>query len=218
MILCDMALKYKSSSVPVKERMELRVPIPFPGATLKYSFGSDHYDINFSLLFESERGDSFVLVPDARVASHVEPVIGEHTFTTAGGFVILVFDNSFSWWRIKTVSYVVSLEPPGQSKLRELKSQTALKELASCSEDIHRAQRRQSRLSSEARELRENLAKLEAQVAKLQGEVKTKNRLVADLDKEDAWLTQRIQTQKRRTIPSLVVSLANDWLGKSEPI
>ena len=212
-----MALKYKSSSVPVKESMELRVPIPFLGATLKYSFGSDHYDINFSLLFESDRGDSFVLVPDSRVASHVEPVVGTHTFTAAGGFAVLVFDNSFSWWRSKSVSYVVSLEPPDKNKLKDLKYQMALKKMTSCSEDIDRAQRRQARLSSEASELRQDLAKLEDQVASIQSAIKTKSRLVADLEKEDTWLKQRIMTQKRRTIPNLVISLATEWLRESEP-
>ena len=36
-------LRYKSSSVPVKDIFELRVPIPFPSAVLKYSFGTDKY-------------------------------------------------------------------------------------------------------------------------------------------------------------------------------
>lgn len=209
-------LRYKSSSVPVKDIFELRVPIPFPSAVLKYSFGTDKYDINFSLLFESARGDCVVLLPERRVNSNVQPHCGEHIFTAAGGFVIFVFDNNYSWWRTKALSYMVSLEPPNQTKLRELKSQNALKQLLRSQEDIQRATRRKARLTSEATELREDRAKLQGQLDKLQDQLKAKSRTLADLEKEDAWLTQRIQSQKSRTIPALVMNLAQEWLDGSE--
>ena len=89
--------------------------------------------------------------------------------------------------------------------------------MTSCSEDIERAQRRQARLSTKASELRQDLATLEDQLASIQNAIKTKSRLVADLEKEDAWLKQRIVTQKKRTIPNLVITLATEWLKESEP-
>ena len=76
------ALHYKSSSQPVKTLFEIRVPISFPGATLKYSFGTENHDIEFGVIFESASGDQTVLMPTERVQSHKEPFTGTYNFNT----------------------------------------------------------------------------------------------------------------------------------------
>jgi len=81
-------LMYQSSAQPVKSTFYLRVPISFPGALLTYTFGTDAFDIGFSLTFESSHSE-IVLVPESRVSSHSEPVVGTFKFVAAGGFAVL---------------------------------------------------------------------------------------------------------------------------------
>jgi hypothetical protein len=82
------ALKYKSSAQPVKSKFDLRIPVDYPGAILKYSLGTQAYDIDFTLVFESEfDGEQTVLVPETRI-SFDEPLIGEYVFKMSKGYVV----------------------------------------------------------------------------------------------------------------------------------
>lgn len=211
-----LALHYKSSSQPVKTTFEVRVPLNFPGAKLKYSFGTENHDINFGIVFVSASGDQTVLLPQERVQSQKEPFTGTYEFSPAGGVVVLEWDNSYSWMRSKTLSYSITLEPPEKLKLQELQAGFTRRRLLNCSEDLMRAERRKQRAGAEAHELRNDIRRLNDQIAALQLESSRKSRALADLDQEQAFIERRIATQRCSSIPPLVLDLVQGW-GWIEP-
>jgi hypothetical protein len=205
------ALHYKSSSQPVKTLFEIRVPISFPGATLKYSFGTENHDIEFGVIFESASGDQTVLMPTERVQSHKEPFTGTYNFNTSDGMALLIWDNSYSWMRAKVLSYSVTLEPPVKERFHELQAESTRRQLLNCSEDLMRANRRKQRAGAEAHELRNDIRRLNDEISALQLEASQKSRALADLDQEQAFLQRRITTNRRTSIPTHVVNLVQGW-------
>mmetsp|Transcript_87979 Transcript_87979/g.175980 ORF Transcript_87979/g.175980 Transcript_87979/m.175980 type:complete len:223 (+) Transcript_87979:175-843(+) len=211
------ALHYKSSSQQIKTTFELRVPISFPGAKLKYSFGTENHDINFGMIFESAHGDQTVIMAQERIQSQKEPFTGTYEFNTSGGMVVLVWDNSYSWLRAKALSYSVTLQPPAKEQLMILHAGATRQQLLNCSEDIMRAGRRKKRAGAEAHELRNDIRRLNDQISALQLEASQKSRALADLDQEQAFLQRRIATHRQSSIPSLVLDLVQGS-GWVEPL
>lgn len=211
----DTPLKYKANKQLVKDYFELRVPLSFPGATLKYSFLTAGYDISFGVYWESPHGDEHDLVAEARVESHTDPITGNHAFQASGGFVTLRWDNAYSWWRTKELAYTVTLTPPDPDTLRALTMKQVSEKMKLCAEDLTRAERRLARTATFARDLKFQLAQLQAQATSLQAQIGAKSKSLVELGQETAYLGRRIHAQRRVALPGLVLDLVREsgWLS-----
>jgi len=88
----------------------LKVPfIVESGCTLKWEFHTRDYDISFGLLYESEEGKQFEVVPLTRYNAHKERVTGAFQAPKSGTY-LLYWDNSYSVLRAKDLTYKVYVE------------------------------------------------------------------------------------------------------------
>ena len=108
-------------SVGRGETVTVRIPTYESGTALYWEFATQNYDIGFGASFEWEEEEdatsSQQKVPELRVrrepilpilrrSSHEKVITGSHAFPR-GGTYLLMFDNSFSLLRSKTVYYRV---------------------------------------------------------------------------------------------------------------
>ena len=93
------------------EVLTVRVPKPFDGSTrIVWQFCTEDLDIAFGVDFETKGEDGAVtsetVLPIMRINANTQVVTGSHTATTAGTW-LLRFDNSYSYFRSKTIFYRV---------------------------------------------------------------------------------------------------------------
>eukprot|EP01135_Chromosphaera_perkinsii_P007225 Nk52_evm33s745 gene=Nk52_evmTU33s745 len=114
------AVKQDPESIIVVGRGEticIRVPASGPGASIRWEFSTEDYDIYFGLSFETtgkEEGSPPVvtpILPSFRCDSHLHVISGSHTAGTDGVY-LLQFDNSYSVLRSKTLYYRVFTSKP----------------------------------------------------------------------------------------------------------
>ena len=66
-------------------------------------------DINFSIAFISIDGDEEIVVYPERVCSDIETISGSCQLNCAGTLVFM-WDNSYSWFTNKLLTYIVNIE------------------------------------------------------------------------------------------------------------
>ena len=92
------------------ETVTVRIPTYESGSALYWEFATEHYDIGFGASFEWEDEEKGVrrepILPILRRSSQEKVITGSHAYPRAGTYLLL-FDNSYSLLRSKTVYYRV---------------------------------------------------------------------------------------------------------------
>lgn len=106
---------YRTNNYVVDRFFQLPIPAT-AGSIIKYKFSTENGDIAFSSIFQSM--DTFslsenekkkeVIIELKRVSSDIEPITGSFKAPVDGTFT-LIFDNNFSWFNHKLLSYLVEL-------------------------------------------------------------------------------------------------------------
>jgi hypothetical protein len=94
----------------VQYKHEVKVP-SVAGSTVKYKFSTTNGDINFGLQFitSAALGNLTEIIREPmREPSDVEPIKGSYKADYDGVF-IFIFDNTFSWFTDKLLSYEIQL-------------------------------------------------------------------------------------------------------------
>ncbi|XP_059168234.1 retinal-binding protein-like [Physella acuta] len=103
------------------EKFTVDMEVTKPGSVLRWEFKTDGYDIGFGV-FRQDGDEKVAVVPVERVNSHMVPEDGSYSCDVTGTYTV-VFDNSFSWARDKTVQYVLEIiQPIDNSVESELKN------------------------------------------------------------------------------------------------
>jgi hypothetical protein len=100
-------------TVGAGEKLEAQYDVKHPNTSLNWRFKTDNFDICFGL----RTGDKN-LIPSDRVDSHVNEVSGTYMCDKPGTYV-LVFDNTYSVVRPKTLRYLVTISSPDDSDEEE---------------------------------------------------------------------------------------------------
>lgn len=103
---------WQAKDFVVQTHHEVKVP-SVAGSTLKYSFSTVNGDISFSLQFmTNNHGNNQnvveVIRESIREPSDVEPIKGSYKADYDGVF-IFIFDNSYSWFTDKLLTYNIQL-------------------------------------------------------------------------------------------------------------
>jgi hypothetical protein len=93
--------------IPVQKTFDVRVPA-MAGSTIKYAFSTENGDIMVSTAFQLAGQSPELILSPMRVPSDVETINGSYKATQEGTFII-TFDNNFSWFNPKDLTYTVSL-------------------------------------------------------------------------------------------------------------
>ena len=193
---------YQAKSVPVALRSKFEVPIHViaGGSVVEYEITTEHYDIGFSVIAEREEGVTNVK-ESARVDSHLQPVSGKFLVGSVPCALIFSFDNEYSWFREKRVTYKITVTPPRAENVVKGRRLRAKKALEVVSKDLEEIEGRYENASQKKFELEEQIHKLEKEL------VEKKKSLDVVL-KEESWL------EKRRNVRSEQINMLNRRLEK----
>ncbi|KAL7544069.1 hypothetical protein ACHAXR_013573 [Thalassiosira sp. AJA248-18] len=193
---------YQAKSVPIALRAKFDVPIHVTagGSVVEYEISTDLYDIAFGVTAEREEGVTNVK-ESSRVDSHLEPVTGKFLVGSVPCALIFSFDNEYSWFREKRVTYKIKVTPPRTENVikgRRLRAKKAL-------EVVTKDNREMEERYETATQTRSNL---EAEVKKLEKEIAEKMKALDVVSTEEKWL------EKKRVVRAEQIKLLNSRLEK----
>jgi len=193
---------YQAKAVPVALRAKFDVPIHVTagGSIVEYEITTDVYDISFGVTAEREEGVTNVK-ESARVDSHLEPVTGKFLVGSVPCALIFSFDNEYSWFREKRVTYKITVTPPRTTNIikgRRLRAKKALEAVTNDKKDIE--ERYETAVSERST--------LEKEVNKLEKEIEEKKKTLAKTAREEEWL------EKKRSVRSEQIKMLNQRLKK----
>ena len=193
---------YQAKAVPVALRAKFDVPIHVTagGSIVEYEITTDVYDISFGVTAEREEGVTNVK-ESARVDSHLEPVTGKFLVGSVPCALIFSFDNEYSWFREKRVTYKITVTPPRTTNIikgRRLRAKKALEVVTNDKKEIE--ERYETAVSERS--------SLEKEVNKLEKEIEEKKKTLAKTAREESWL------EKKRSVRSEQIKMLNQRLKK----
>ena len=193
---------YQAKAVPVALRAKFDVPIHVTagGSIVEYEITTDIYDISFGVTAEREEGVTNVK-ESARVDSHLEPVTGKFLVGSVPCALIFSFDNEYSWFREKRVTYKITVTPPRTTNIIKGRRLRAKKALDVVTNDKKEIEERYETAVSER-------STLEKEVNKLEKEIEEKKKTLAKTVREEEWL------EKKNKIRSEQIKMLNQRLKK----
>jgi len=195
---------YQAKAVPVPLRAKFDVPIHVTagGSVVEYEISTDLYDISFGVTAEREEGVTQVK-EIARVDSHLDAVSGKFLVGSVPCALVFSFDNQYSWFREKQVTYKITVTPPCVDNIvkgRRLRAKKALEVVASDGKEM-----------TERYEIATQKAlELEAEVDKLEKELAEKQKSLDVVRTEEMWLEKRRGVRKKQ-IKMLNTRLKKGW-------
>eukprot|EP00956_Cyclotella_meneghiniana_P019214 scaffold32744_cov72-Cyclotella_meneghiniana.AAC.6 len=200
---------YQAKSVPVALRAKFDVPIHVTagGSVVEYEISSELYDIGFGVTAEREEGVTNVK-ENERVNSHLEPVTGKFLVGSVPCALIFSFDNEYSWFREKKVSYKIIVTPPkieNVIKGRRLRAQKALELVVKERKDL------EERYETAA----QKRTGLDEEIKKMEKELAEKKKSLDVVSKEESWLENKRGIRDEQ-IKMLRQRLKNGWVDESE--
>ncbi|TFJ80634.1 hypothetical protein NSK_008060 [Nannochloropsis salina CCMP1776] len=219
-------LAWKSSGTPVRYYFKLPVPVDTAGSHVAYRFASDEFDIGFAVFFQgAEEGAKLeTVLPSSRVDSHVEPVSGDITVHRPGT-VVLLWDNSYSWFATKALSYSVHLRYPTGPAAEMERGMRARQVVAAAYHDMELAAGKHRVVQSEKEALTGEVTRLEEELARLHAQLSEKRHELATLH-EDALLLQECRTSRHqhllplllRALPARVLLHLTSYFHRSDQV
>lgn len=193
---------YQAKSVPVALRAKFDVPIHVTagGSVVEYEIATAQYDISFGVTAEREEGVTNVK-ESARVDSHLEPVTAKFLVGSVPCALIFSFDNEYSWFREKRVTYKITVTPPRAENVikgRRLRAKKALEVVTKDTKDMEERYETASQKRTE----------VEAEVKKLEKELAEKQKSLDVVTTEETWL------EKKRIVRAEQIELLNKRLEK----
>merc|ERR1719197_222126 len=211
-------ISYKSSSTPIRDVFKLKIPVNISEARVLYKFSTEDYDISFAVIFEGLDGATEVILPSGRVDSHFEPISGAITVHKPGS-IVLEWDNSYSWFNTKTLSYAVSLKQPKLEVLEKKRIEKAshlvdtyTKEIEENKETVESLEDNLSENHTEIEKLREQISYLQTILAKKTEEMESAESTKENLNRNITLKQNFMQSLSLRTLPlsSLLHTLGHD--------
>eukprot|EP01083_Nonionella_stella_P048997 130702_1 len=200
---------FTARGVPVPLRGKLNVPIhvTIGGSVVEYSVESEDYDIGFGVVAEREEGVTVVSAFE-RVESHIKAVTGKFLVGTVPCALIFTFDNEYSWFREKKITYQITVRPPTKENIvsgRKLRAKTALKIVS------------KDRVSAEERleNVGEKHQNAVSEFQRLEKELEEIRKSLGVFEKEGAWLKNRVQL---RSVQEDLLNrrLTNGWEDEND--
>lgn len=97
-----------SKDIIIQWNFILEIPITSSETIITYNFHTKNGDISFGLDFLPLKGGEIEIIPNNRVPSDKQDIIGSYKVSNEGT-VVLYWDNSFSWFAQKDLSYSIQV-------------------------------------------------------------------------------------------------------------
>ena len=103
-------LCWTAKEMTVKQKFQLPIP-SLAGSTCKYRFSTKIGDIAFCVQYICPGRAPEVIFETSRVPSDQEPITGSYK-SSRDGTLMFIFDNTFSWFNPKLLTYNIELFQP----------------------------------------------------------------------------------------------------------
>lgn len=179
--------RFSAKDVIVPLRGELTVPIHVvtSGSVVDYTVQSKDFDIGFGIVAEREEGVT-VVKEKSRQDSHRSAIKGRFLVGSVPCAIIFTFDNEYSWFREKKVTYKIKVTPPSFENIYRGRRTRAKAALLVVSKDKESAETRLENVTSKQ-------AKLLQDIERLETELLEKKKSLGVVEKEENWLKERVQ-------------------------
>lgn len=200
---------YQAKNVPVPLRGRLDVPIHIGsgGSVVEYSVETNNYDIAFGITAEREEGVTIV-TESSRVNCHKKPISGKFLVGSVPCAIVFSFDNEYSWFREKQVTYKITVTPPSQDNVVAGRRRRAKAALKAVSDDRTSAETRFTKASMQR-------STLSAEIARMEKELEEKKKSLDVAVKEEGWLKDRLKLRKTQE-EMLQKRLKDGWEDEKE--
>lgn len=205
---------FHTNDMLIKTTFELPIPVQFAGSTITYSFSTVQGDISFSADFHSADGrPTDIIIEPHRVPSDIENITGRFK---AGreGTLIIKFDNSFSWFTPKYLSYVVEMYQPSLAAAdahRSTKCKHLLKALLD-ETPVLEAELLTTMKTTYA--YRAEIVELETQMRQLQLQLESKSSALAHKMAQTLAIENKLEANKDRKLGLCLRTLTRDVLSQ----
>eukprot|EP00986_Skeletonema_menzelii_P004911 scaffold1713_cov145-Skeletonema_menzelii.AAC.12 len=202
---------YQAKAVPVHLRGKLDIPIHVSagGSVVEYEIHTDLYDIAFGVTAEREEGITNVK-EKSRVDSHLEPVTGKFLVGSVPCALVFSFDNEYSWFREKKVTYKITVTPPKVENVVTGRRLRAKKALEVVKKDHDELDERFETAAQKRSELEDAILRLERELAE-------KKKSMDVVAKEEKWLEKKLAVREEQ-ITMLSQRLKNGWADEKSEI
>lgn len=167
---------WQTNDFLVQYQFELPIPI-MAGSMVKYSFSTRGGDIQFSAFFFSHERKPEAIFQEARVPSDIESIEGSFK-AQREGTLVLFFDNSFSWFTSKFLTYKIQLFQPAFTVADTARCTRSRHLLHAIVEDTRRAEVRLAKSQEKILTLRSEIPDLESRLEALELELGHKNAIL----------------------------------------
>jgi hypothetical protein len=193
------SFKCTGSSVAISTSFSLPIPIAAPYSTVTYEFFTEGGDINFSVVFIGFDNVEQVIHEPKRVISDEENIYASCQIDCPGT-LIFMWDNTYSWFNNKLLTYAVEIQQVLSSP--SLLSLSAISHFLSLKDDIESSKRPRV---TEAKEMVEKLGhhvgEIKLQVGHVNEEITTLSTEISELE-ETIWKLKRQLTYKKKYLKS----------------
>lgn len=163
---------WQCKDILVQSVYELKIPA-LAGATIKYTFSTTIGDIMYSTEFVPDGQGPELITESMRVPSDVEPIKGSYKAELNGTFVFL-FDNSYSWFNPKMLTYNVQLFQPAFTIADNNRALQSYRLLQNTKADVQLAKIRLSNSEERVKHVDSEISNLEIKMLTLQKEIENK--------------------------------------------
>jgi hypothetical protein len=181
----------KRVPVPLRGRLDVPIHISAGGSVVSYEMSTENYDISFGVCAEREEGVT-VVAETARVDSHKEAVTGKFLVGSVPCAIVFTFDNEYSWFREKFVTYTITVQPPSTENIVTGRRSRTKAALRAVKDDLASAEKRLEK----AIDQRTTLA---AEISRMEKELTEKKKSLDVAVKEEGWLKDRTMLRKQQT-------------------
>jgi hypothetical protein len=210
---------WQAKDFVVLAKHEVKVP-SVAGSTVKYSFSTVNGDISFGLQYMTSSNVVEVIRETMREPSDVEPIKGFFKADYDGVF-IFIFDNTFSWFTDKLLSFNIQLFQPALALADTSRALQCRRLLGTLSEESKRAKIRLVQCKERSFTLTQEIGSIESRISELQEELNKKQALVAAATKEFHECSKRIEYNEAkktgiciRCLEKKTLSHVLSYLGK----
>lgn len=188
---------WHGKDVVISQVFELKIPA-LAGSIVKYSFHTSGGDIEFSSSF-AITNDETIVADRTRIPSDKETINGTFKSVRDGTFK-LIFDNGFSWFNTKTLTYKISLYQPVFTVADANRCTKSRRLLASTIEHIKDAKVKILNSEDEKKNIESDISVLESRLKALKVEMEQKQAVLQNAEKEVVSMTSLIKANEQKKI------------------
>lgn len=175
----------RSVPIPLRGKLDVPIHVTNAGSIVEYTIESENYDISFGIIAEREEGIT-VVAENSRIDTHLEAVTGKFLVGTVPCALIFTFDNEYSWFREKRITYCITVTPPSTENIIAGRRRRAKSALGVVLEDKIAMEKRLEPVSVKRNGIVQEVERLELELTELK-------KTLGVVEKEEDWLKTKVE-------------------------